>query len=368
LLAAILMTTLVGMLAFSVDIGYLASSKAELRRTADAAALAACWQMYDSAVAGENSAQTSTSVRNTAVSLASINRVCNDAPELETYGESSDVREGYLESLQSTSVLSTSSLNPYRAVSVRIRKTEDMNGKVPFFFAPVLGHTGREITVTATAAFSTQIKGFKKPPACGNANLAVLPFALDLQTWNSLLSGGGSDGYRFMPSSGSVTSGTDGIREVNLFPQGTDSPGNRGTVDIGGSNNSTSDIARQIVYGISSEDLDDLGKPLQLDSDGVMTLNGDTGISAGVKDELASIIGQTRIIPIFSSVTGNGNNATYTIVRWVGVRIMAVDLTGSMSSKMVMVQPAPVLIRNAVAGDASRTWSDQVFTPVMLVR
>ena len=55
---------------------------------------------------------------------------------------------------------------------------------------------------------------------------------------------------------------------------------------------------------------------------------GDTGISAGVKDELASIIGQTRIIPVFSSVSGNGNNATYVIVRWVGVRVMAVKLTG----------------------------------------
>ena len=42
---------------------------------------------------------------------------------------------------------------------------------------------------------------------------------------------------------------------------------------------------------------------------GKLYLNGDTGISAGVKDELASIKGQPRIIPIFSTVSGNGNNA-----------------------------------------------------------
>ena len=99
-----------------------------------------------------------------------------------------------------------------------------------------------------------------------------------------------------------------------------------------------------------------------------MTLNGDTGISAGVKDELASIIGLTRIIPVFSSVSGNGNNATFTIVRWVGVRILAVKLTGAMNSKYLMVQPATVLARNVVPGDASRTWSSTIYSPVVLVK
>lgn len=368
MLAAIMMATLVGMLAFSVDIGYLAASKAELRRTADAAALAACWQMFDSAVAGESPSQTSSSVRTTAVSLAGLNRVCNHGAELETLGQTSDVREGYLENMSATATLNSNSTNPFRAVSVRIRKTDDMNGDVPFFFAPILGHYGREVTVNATAAFATQIKGFKTPTGGAASNLDVLPFALDLQTWNNLLSGGGTDGYRYNAACESVTAGSDGIREVNLYPQGTGSPGNRGTVDIGGSNNSTADIARQIVSGISADDLNALGKPLLLNSDGVMTLNGDTGISAGVKDELASIIGQTRIIPIFSSVSGNGNNAMYTIVKWVGVRILAVRLTGPMSSKMLMVQPAPMIARNVVVGDSSRQWSDQVFSPVVLVQ
>ena len=71
-----------------------------------------------------------------------------------------------------------------------------------------------------------------------------------------------------------------------------------------------------------------IGGSLQFNASGVLHLNGDTGISAGVKDELASIIGQPRIIPIFSSVVGPGNNADYTIVKFVGVRILAVKLTG----------------------------------------
>jgi hypothetical protein len=223
------------------------------------------------------------------------------------------------------------------------------------------------MTVNATSAMATQVKGFSSPPN-STTGINLLPFALDLQTWNDMLNGGGTDVYNYNTVSGLLTSGSDGIREVNLYPQGTGSPGNRGTVDIGGSNNSTADIARQIIHGISSEDLEDLGKPLVLDANGTMTLNGDTGISAGVKDELASIIGETRIIPIFSQVSGNGNNANYTIVQWAGVRILHVKLTGSMSSKKLIVQPAPIIARNVVSGDASRNWSDSIYSAVVLVQ
>ena len=43
-LAAILAIVFVGMVAFSVDIGYVLSSKEELQRSADSSALAACWE------------------------------------------------------------------------------------------------------------------------------------------------------------------------------------------------------------------------------------------------------------------------------------------------------------------------------------
>jgi hypothetical protein len=118
-------------------------------------------------------------------------------------------------------------------------------------------------------------------------------------------------------------------------------------VDIGSSNNSTADIARQILHGVSASDMAAIGGELKLNANGVTYLNGDTGISAGVKDELGSITGQTRVIPLFSSVSGPGNNATYTIVGFAGVRVMGVKLTGSMSSKYVMIQPAAV---NVVGG------------------
>ncbi|MFO0921752.1 MAG: TadG family pilus assembly protein [Pirellulales bacterium] len=363
-LALFLMTVLIGMLAFSVDIGYLAASKSELRRTADSAALAGAWQVLDSSIQGQNEGVMTSAVVTTTSQAATLNRVCNASPTLST---SQDISVGYLPSLEAGSSLTTNPNNPYRAVKVVIRRTEQSNGKVPYFFARIFGKNGHELTAEATAATATQVRGFNSPSGgCGDT-LDILPFALDETTWNDLMNGGGTDSYRVNSATGSVVSGTDGIKEVNLYPQGTGSPGNRGTVDIGGANNSTADIARQIVHGISAEDLVDLGKPLLLDALGEMTLNGDTGISAGVKDELTSIIGQVRIIPVFSTVSMNGNNAMYKIKKWVGVRIMAVRLTGPMKSKHVMVQPAPVIIRNVVPGDASRSWSSHVYSPVVLV-
>jgi hypothetical protein len=241
----------------------------------------------------------------------------------------------------------------YNAVQVTVRRNSTRNGDVPFFFGRAMGLLGMGTQATATAALINNFKGFQAPS--GGGNLDILPFALDKETWDGLLAGGGTDNWRYTSGTGTVSSGSDGVREVNLFPQGTGSPGNRGTVDIGGSNNSTSDIARQITDGISPADLSALGKPLALDSSGQMTLNGDTGISAGVKDELNSIKGQPRIIPIFQSVSGPGNNATYVIVQFAGVRIMEVVLTGSQSSKRVIIQPAEVRVKGGIPGSGGTT-------------
>lgn len=155
---------------------------------------------------------------------------------------------------------------------------------------------------------------------------------------------------------------------VSEYPQGTGSPGNRGTVDIGSTNNSTSDIARQIIHGVNSQDLAQLPNgQLALNESGVLNLNGDTGISAGVKDELASIKGKTRVIPVFRKVTGPGNNAQYEIVMFVGIRVLDIKLTGAMSGKRVMVQPANVKMEGGIAGGASQT-SYFVHSPVWIVR
>jgi len=87
-----------------------------------------------------------------------------------------------------------------------------------------------------------------------------------------------------------------------------------------------------------------------------------------MKDELASIAGQPRIIPLFSNVSGPGNNAQYTITGFAGIRILDVKLTGKMSSKRVIVQPARVQLYGGIPASDDTPTSYFIYSPVWLVR
>lgn len=369
ILAAIMCIVLVGMVAFCVDIGYVLSAKEDLQRSADASALAACWDYGKQLGKGNSSAVASTYARATAAQYAALNRVTGDAMTLNTNASNSpsgDVVLGYIADFKNPqSAFQTDGTNGFNAVKVRLRKDPATNGEVPYFFARIFGKQGQSLQTEAIAGLIRDVKGFQIPSNGGN--IGILPYTLDLQTWIPFAANSGTDNYRWNPTTKKVEAGSDGLVEVNLFPQGTGSPGNRGTVDIGSSNNSTADIARQIVYGISPSDLAHHGGALVFDASGKLYLNGDTGISAGVKDELESIKGQPRIIPIFSAVTGNGNNAMYTIVKWQGIRIMNVKLTGSMSQKNVMIQVAPAEAMGVIPATTTGS-SNYVYSPVVLVR
>lgn len=365
-LSVFLMFALFAFVAFSVDIGYLAQSRAEIQRTADAAAMAGCWELYAGIEKGIGYQGSQQAARLSAANMAVQNPVCRSGPTLDSSAQSQDVQIGYFANPR-IETLSNDSSQPFFGVQVKVSRTAEKNGEIPFFFGKIFGDEGVPMETTARAIMARSISGFTLPPT-SSETIDVLPFALDLETWLGLFSGTVADNYAYDATDDEVKTRQDGIGEVNLYPQGTGSPGNRGTVDIGGANNSTNDIARQIVHGISAEDLVDLGKPLTIAENVALTLNGDTGISAGVKDELESIIGQKRVIPVFSSVSGNGNNATYTIVRWVGVRILDVKLTGTMSGKKLIVQPAPYIARNAVISTDGTTSSDFVLSPVILAR
>lgn len=363
-LSALLMVLMMAMTAFAVDIGYLCVARNELQRSADAAADAACWDLVNtSGPSGYNNYTVLTaSAKSTAAQYANLNQVMLQGMTLG----SSDVEVGYIANPQDpNSPFLTNSAAIPNAVHVRILKSSQQNGELPLFFGKVLGISQVAAQADATAAVIYNFSGFQAPS--DGTNLEMLPFALDQQTWDDLMNGNGTDNYSYNPTTGTVTTGSDGIKEINLYPQGTGSPGNRGTVDIGSSNNSTADIARQITSGISASDLAYMGGRIQFDSQGKLYLNGDTGISAGVKDELASIIGLPRIIPVFSSVSGPGNNATYTIVKFVGVRITNVKLTGSMSSKQVIIQPAVCKAKGGIPSSGAST-SSFVYSPVWIVR
>lgn len=368
-LAAVLCVVLLGMVAFAVDIGYVLSSKEEIQRTADAAALAAAWEFADRISDGYSTSDALVYARTTGNTYSQANLVGRVGPEVAANASNAangDMVFGYINDFGNPgATFDTTNTSRFNAVRVKVRRDATMNGELPLFFAKIFGRNSQSVSAEATAALARDVKGFEVPS--DGSCVDLLPIALDYDTWMDWKAGlTGNDSYAYNKANGSVSTGCDGKLEVNLYPIGNGSPGNRGMVDIGSSNNSTSDIARQIVYGISEDDLAHHGGKLEFDSYGRLYLNGDTGISAGVKDELASIIGKPRVIPVFESVHGPGNNAIYTIVCWQGIRIMDVKLTGPMSKKHVTIQMAPVCGRGMIPATTVGT-SSYVFSPVILI-
>ncbi len=362
-LSLFLMLGLLGLLAFSIDLGWIYMTRGELQRSADAAALAAAAEMLQQQIDenGEATPSMATTAANAEAALfAGYNLVNRQAPTLAE----DDVTVGYL-GYGSTSILQDPTM-PYNAVRVRVQRSNAANGQVPLFFARALGMQSARLQCEATAAYWNSFSGFQAPS--DGSKLNILPIALDRPTWDALVAGSGDDDYSYDPDSNTIGNGPDGVPEASLYPKGTGAPGNRGTVDIGSNNNSTNDLKRQITDGVSEADLAYHGGKLELDADGVLLLNGDTGISAGIKSALEQIIGEPKVIPIFDEVTGNGNNAYYKITGFAGVRILDVKLTGSMNSKHITIQPAQVQVRGAIpTSDPGANNSYYIYSPVVLV-
>lgn len=172
------------------------------------------------------------------------------------------------------------------------------------------------------------------------------------------------DAYRLATTGSGTTTGGDGQLEVDIYPKDIYTSGNFGTIDIGSSANETSVVARQILSGVNASDL-------SYYPNNAFVLprytEGDTGISAGFKDELEAIKGQCRVIPLFAGDPVNpGNNALYYLSSLAGIRIMDVRLVGN--AKRLTVQRCDTLLNGGLGDyDESITRDTTVFTPLILI-
>lgn len=370
------LVVLAGIAALVVDIGRIYTARSELQACTDAAALAgANVLLNEGRLKGLTELnQVLAAARATAADFALRNQVMGQGPSMDLNSSNAadgDIVIGYLNDPTNLNApLDFSDPFRFNTVQLLVHQDETRNGSIAMTFARVLGFNSKSIRGRAAATFQDGIVGFNVTQSGQNAGL--LPFALKRTVWDSLLQSGlngSNDNYHYDSATSTVTAGSDGIPELNLYPGagiGQLPPGNFGTVDIGAANNSTADICRQILYGVNETDLSYFGGELRLGADGTLPLNGDTGLSAGFKDELAAIKGQPRTIPLFNSVSGNGNNSYYIVTAFAGVRIMNVKLTGAPSGKQVIVQPAVVVDGSAVSGANGDDY--YVYRPVTLSR
>jgi hypothetical protein len=229
---------------------------------------------------------------------------------------------------------------------------------VPSFFGKLMGYNGSSLSVASTAIVQNYtISGFQAVDSGASAHL--LPIVLDVTTYNAMIAGQTQDQYTWNPTTDTVSSGADGVTESVLYPVGSGSPGNWGTINVGVSDNSTSVLGNQIEYGITPAQLATFpNSTISLDytqSPPQIIFSGNPGISAGLKSYLEAIVGNPVTIPIYDTNGGDGNNAWYRVIAFAGVRIMSVNFQGN--PKYVIVQPALVNDPTAIPGTAQSSWT-----------
>jgi Flp pilus assembly protein TadG len=375
-LLAVCLVLIVGMAALAIDLARVNLARAELQSAADSAALAGAGVLLNEGrLKGPEQLQLMfAQARATAAAYAARNPVMGQALSVDLNAANASDGEiviGYLgDPTNHAAPLVYSDPAAFNTIRVQVFRNEGRNGSIAMTFAQLLGHQSSSVAATAAASFQDGIVGFSVSE--GKPNAELMPFALHVDAWIALLRTAAStanDGFRYDPQTHTVSSGSDGIPELNIYPGGGSGqlpPGNFGTVDIGSSNNSTADISRQIRDGVSAADLAYFGGELCLGPDGMLLLNGDTGLSAAVKDDVRAILGQPRVVPLFRCVAGPGNNSYFTIVGFAGLRVVEVELGGSMSHKRLMVQPAPVVDGSALSGGNGNSY--YVYRPIMLSR
>ena len=302
-LAAVMVAVLLGIVAFAVDYGHLLKVRTDLQRTADASALAAVQDL----IRKEDGTQDVNAARATARTYAS-NNLNNTSFQLPD----SDIQIGRFDtnSIYTNVVLLND--GTFDAVRVTARRDGSANPEVPLFFARLLGMTEAPVTASATAVL-------QKAAAMG-PGADVLPFATPKVMWDSLVEGDQWTVY----GDGRLT---DAL--------GNNVPGNWGTVDIGSTDNSTSNMNDQILNGLRQTDLDALASDgripnnSQIDGSQPAWLQGEPGLSVGLKQSVQAVHGLKKVIPIFDQVGGTGNTSEFHIVGWGVVTVIDSRWMGS---------------------------------------
>ena len=310
-LAAVLLLPLVAMLAFSVDYGYLLKQRARLQRAADAAALAAVRDL----VPDEDGEQDFDVAYATVREYAQAN-----IPEISGFSVlDSDIEIGRYDPATIYSGVTLLDDGIADTVRVTLRRDSSANSPVSLFFAHVLGIGDSDVVVTATAVLQ---KGTFLGPGSG-----VLPFTIPQHEWDALDDGEEWNVY-----------GDGKIEDDN----GNVIPGNWGTCDLGAENNSTSDLRDQIVDGLRQSDLDALHSNNRIpssehiDSRHDFNVNGDPGLSAGMKSAVTAVHGESRLVPVYDSVSGHGSGTEFHVVGWAVCKVVDSRFKGSSSSRVTL--------------------------------
>ncbi|MCH7884500.1 MAG: hypothetical protein IIC01_04550 [Planctomycetes bacterium] len=344
-MVAVTLPVLLGVAALTVDVAYLYNIRGDLQRSADAGALAGASALTGDAMmqvrmgnGGSALSDLELTVEDRSIMFSGLNPTLGTSTTVITAGE---ITLGWLDmSLATASVQTSGAPSDYNAVQVLTRRTADSaNGPIDLLFAQVFGLTISEASASATAAFDDRMAGFDTSSYPGG----LLPFTIEQNVFD-LDFASGPDQYTFDSGTDTVSTGSDGIREIKLYPYDT-APGNFGLLNIGTPNQGVPALQDHIENGVPPEDFEaEVGTAVLTfyDDDGNSTtyqITGNPGLKVALQSSIETQIGNVVGFFLHNAVTGTGANAVYTITEIRFGRLMDVQLQGPPSGRGLWVQP-----------------------------
>jgi Flp pilus assembly protein TadG len=377
LAAFLLAFILIALVAFSVDTGWIVSSRTELQSAADAAALAGADALMDGYVqyqlAGSNSQSSNNQATILANSMASARQKAEAWAAKNSAGgvssltlNDSDVEFGYTDSNGNYTPYSSGQPFP-NTIKVTMRRDSSANGSLGLFFGPVIHTSSVDLKATAAAVLmGGTIDNFN---ANTGLNVGMLPMTFDVNAWKNYLATG-------QWPDGTVSLDANGNPQLQVYPSVKDS-GNFGQLSLDDSHVGASTERGWIDNGMAPSDIQALQSanliPLSNHPANTWDWIGDTGFKASLVMDINSYPGKSFLLPLFtpyspepnySAGTGNGSHYYYDIVQFVGVKIMPGG-----GNRQVLIEPAAVVDPSAVfAGggptivDTSKSGSSMVTT------
>jgi Flp pilus assembly protein TadG len=387
--AAFVMVILVGMLAFSIDIGYVVAVQAELQNAADAAALAGAQRLEGPFVQFYSPGQTDKlGVLNSVIAdtttptgptcTAQRFAALNTAGGVSVTVPSSDVSFSYWDGTNDP--VAASLTNFPNTVTVTVRRDATANGSLGLFFARIFGKTQIDLTATASATiYAGDVSSLQSIPG---VNAHILPVALDVNFWKKYVSTGQSP-------DGTIVLGPNGLPQLHVYPYPGNAPGSFGLLDVGPPQNNAPAFRSWIDDGSTPNDISYLlsNNLLPVSPSAPEPWKTGPGLKSTLVSDFQSVMGEPNLIPLFVPVndgsngqdyqaaSGTGQNATYAIVGFAGVTVT--QATGQGSSMDISVQPMAIVDPTAVilnpkpAGSGNLTWfgtSQTTFVSAKLTR
>ena len=238
-------------------------------------------------------------------------------------------------------------------VRVTLRRDSSANGSLGLFFARIFGVTNAALTAKATATIYSAGTITSFDGTLG-VNGKLLPVTYNVNAWNTFLTTGKSP-------DGIVHLGPNGDTQLQIYPSPGNAPGNFGLLSTGPPSTNTPDFSDWIQNGSSPSDLAYLNSHNQVPAtpSDPSSWSGGPGMKSSLKDDFQTAMGETRLMPVFEPVStspyqaasGNGSNATYAVVGFVGVTI-----TQAIGASMnISVQPVSVIDPTAIFDSSSVT-------------